>query len=294
MDPAATEESMALLWGVANPPSGGKASTPAAVRSTAISNWTLLLSTLPIAQLATLYTRSELEVLSRLLQDPELSVRGAAGEAIALVYEYCAPSAAASNAAATSSESPPARSTGTASSVSSDSDDSIVDGVLNPEKPVGAGRPSVGQVSVDRAVQHMAQLTVGGSKQMGKKDRLSQKLAFREMLSTIRDNGQCSETVIRLKHGDTLRVSTWSQTVQLNALRKFLADGFQRHLQENELLHEVFGYQPRTEKKEVFQTAVQKRMLLSPNSDVSRNRAVERRRSRLAAHANNHSFFCED
>ncbi|CAI7873953.1 unnamed protein product [Closterium sp. NIES-54] len=82
----------------------------------------------------------------------------------------------------------------------------------------------------------MQQLTVGSSKQMTKKDRLSQRLAFREILGSIRDNGRCSETVIRLKHGDSLRVDTWTLTVQLNALRRFLADGFQRHLQVRPLL----------------------------------------------------------
>ncbi|CAI7829804.1 unnamed protein product, partial [Closterium sp. NIES-53] len=281
MDAHATEESMGLLWLVANPQGASKAVVPAAVRGSAISNWTLLLSTLPSSQLSQFHTRSELEVLSRCLQDADLGVRGAAGEAIALVHEHCPADAADEAGSGAGSGGGSANGLANGGVESSDSDDSIVDGVVLPDKPVGGGRQ--GSATVQRAVEQMQQLTVGSSKQMTKKDRLSQRLAFREILGSIRDNGRCSETVIRLKHGDSLRVDTWTLTVQLNALRRFLADGFQRHLQENELLHQVFSYQPRMEKKEVFQTAVQKRMILSPNSEASRNRSVARRRSRLAA-----------
>ncbi|CAI7755377.1 unnamed protein product [Closterium sp. NIES-53] len=292
MDAHATEESMGLLWLVANPQGASKAVVPAAVRGSAISNWTLLLSTLPSSQLSQFHTRSELEVLSRCLQDADLGVRGAAGEAIALVYEHCPADAADEAGSGAGSGGGSANGLANGGVESSDSDDSIVDGVVLPDKPVGGGRQ--GSATVQRAVEQMQQLTVGSSKQMTKKDRLSQRLAFREILGSIRDNGRCSETVIRLKHGDSLRVDTWTLTVQLNALRRFLADGFQRHLQENELLHQVFSYQPRMEKKEVFQTAVQKRMILSPNSEASRNRSVARRRSRLAAQESNFSFFAHD
>ncbi|GJP39330.1 hypothetical protein CLOM_g16144 [Closterium sp. NIES-68] len=305
MDAHATEESMSLLWLVANPQGTTKATVPAAVKGAAISNWTLLLSTLPSSLLAQFYARSELEALSRCLQDADMAVRGAAGEAIALVHEHCPPETLAAAAAAagaddagTGAGSGGGSANGSTNGVgngvveSSDSDDSIVDGVVIPDKTVG-GR-HLGTGAVHKAVQQMQQMTVGSSKQMTKKDRLSQRLAFREILGSIRDNGRCSETVIRLKHGDSLRVDTWTLTVQLNALRKFLADGFQRHLQDNDLLHQVFSYQPRTEKKEVFQTAVQKRMILSPNSEASRNRSVARRRSRLAAQESNHAFFAHD
>ncbi|GJP56695.1 hypothetical protein CLOM_g15750 [Closterium sp. NIES-68] len=89
MDAHATEESMSLLWLVANPQGTTKATVPAAVKGAAISNWTLLLSTLPSSLLAQFYARSELEALSRCLQDADMAVRGAAGEAIALVHEHC-------------------------------------------------------------------------------------------------------------------------------------------------------------------------------------------------------------
>ncbi|CAI5478000.1 unnamed protein product [Closterium sp. Yama58-4] len=296
MDAHATEESMGLLWLVASPQGTSKAVVPAAVRGSAISNWTLLLSTLPTSQLSQFHTRSELEVLSRCLQDADLGVRGAAGEAIALVHEHCPADAADEPGTGAGSGGGSANGLanggGSGAVESSDSDDSIVDGVVLPDKSVGGGRQ--GSATVQRAVEQMQQMTVGSSKQMTKKGRLSQRLAFREILGSIRDNGRCSETVIKLKHGDSLRVDTWTLTVQLNALRRFLADGFQRHLQDNELLHQVFSYQPRMEKKEVFQTAVQKRMILSPNSETSRNRSVARRRSRLAAQESNYSFFAHD
>ncbi|CAI6000978.1 unnamed protein product, partial [Closterium sp. NIES-64] len=372
MDAHATEESMSLLWLVANPQGASKAVVPAAVRGSAISNWTLLLSTLPSSQLSQFHTRSELEVLSRCLQDADLGVRGAAGEAIALVHEHCPQDAAdevgsgagsgggsangLANGGVESSDSDdsivdgvvlPDKPVGVLcgavessdsddSSVDgvvlpdkpvgverSDSDNSIVDGVMRPDKPVGDGssypwvgvacsgaegggadaaadggqqQADGGSATVQRAVEQMQQLTVGSSKQMTKKDRLSQRLAFREILGSIRDNGRCSETVIRLKHGDSLRVDTWTLTVQENALlhQVFSSQPRMEKKEENELLHQVFSYQPRMEKKEVFQTAVQKRMILSPNSEASRNRSVARRRSRLAAQESNLAFFAHD
>lgn len=52
-------------------------------------------------------------------------------------------------------------------------------------------------------------------------------------------DGQVAETKTKLRAGDTLVVSTVAGNVQLNFLRRFLNEGFQVHLQHNELLHQA-------------------------------------------------------
>lgn len=47
------------------------------------------------------------------------------------------------------------------------------------------------------------------------------------------------ESKIKLRGGDVLVVDSLPGNVQLNALRRFLAEGFQTHLQYNTLLHQV-------------------------------------------------------
>ena len=48
-----------------------------------------------------------------------------------------------------------------------------------------------------------------------------------------------AETKIKLRAGDTLVIDTVAGNVQLNFLRRFLNEGFQAHLQNNELLHQA-------------------------------------------------------
>ena len=77
------------------------------------------------------------------------------------------------------------------------------------------------------------------------------------------------QTKIKLQHGDSLIISTLSGTLQLNALRRFLAEGFQTHLQHNPLLHQIFGFEPRAEKRDRL-TPLEKRMYrsLPPRSSL--------------------------
>ncbi len=52
-----------------------------------------------------------------------------------------------------------------------------------------------------------------------------------------------AESKIKLQAGDTLVINTVAGNVQLNYLRRFLAEGFQLHLQCNELLHQASSRQ---------------------------------------------------
>jgi len=75
----------------------------------------------------------------------------------------------------------------------------------------------------------------------------------------FQQDGTVAQTKIKLRHGDTLVINTLVGTVQLNALRRFLAEGFQIHLQQNPLLHQIFDFEPREERAERL-TPLEKKM----------------------------------
>ena len=62
-------------------------------------------------------------------------------------------------------------------------------------------------------------------------------------LVVVLQDGQVAESKIKLRAGDTLVINTVAGNVQLNYLRRFLAEGFQAHLQGNELLHQASSWQ---------------------------------------------------
>lgn len=66
----------------------------------------------------------------------------------------------------------------------------------------------------------------------------------------MQQDGAVAPTKVKLRHGDTLIVDTLVGTVQLNALRRFLAEGFQIHLQQNPLMHQIFNFEPREQRAE--------------------------------------------
>lgn len=55
----------------------------------------------------------------------------------------------------------------------------------------------------------------------------------------VQDGGKVASTKVRLSGGDCFEVSSLGGLVQLNAIRRFLAEGFQCHLAANPLLHQV-------------------------------------------------------
>ena len=57
--------------------------------------------------------------------------------------------------------------------------------------------------------------------------------------SRLLQEGCAAETKVKLRAGDTLVINTVAGNVQLNYVRRFLNEGFQTHLQNNELLHQA-------------------------------------------------------
>ncbi len=87
----------------------------------------------------------------------------------------------------------------------------------------------------------------------------SQALPSDPAFCAFQQDGTVAQTKIKLRHGDTLVINTLVGTVQLNALRRFLAEGFQIHLQQNPLLHQIFAFEPREERAERL-TPLEKKM----------------------------------
>ena len=96
----------------------------------------------------------------------------------------------------------------------------------------------------------------------------------------------------QLRHGDCLHVDTAAGVAQLDAFRGFLAGGFQDHLQNNPLLHDVFDHEPQEEASERL-SKTEKRMFRSKNSSSSRARNKSLGNARSHAASQRHGLLGE-
>ncbi|KDD74035.1 hypothetical protein H632_c1633p1, partial [Helicosporidium sp. ATCC 50920] len=131
----------------------------------------------------------------------------------------------------------------------------------------------------------------GDQLRRSKKERAALRASFRDILQILQHGGRAPVQRIGLKHGDSLTVDTLVDTVRLNTFRKFLAQGFQVHMQHNPLLHQVFKFRPRTERAEKL-TSLEKRLYRSPASVENKARSQDRRKERevMSAYKNNLLF----
>jgi len=236
-----------------------KKTPPPEVAAAAARGWALLLTTQPrdVVRRAG-YFESRLAMLSSLLHEGSVELREAAGEAIAALYD--------------------------AHQGPVDEDGDAVDA---PE-----GAPDLAE-ELEAVRQRMAELArnMGDAQRRSKKDRSAQKSAFKEVLSIL-DGEAAAEVKLKLRHGDVLYIDTVAGITQLNAIRHFLAGGFQGHLQHNPLLHDVFEFQPQAEAGERM-SKTERRLFKSPNSAAARGRQKNRGSERAAAAANRHSLLGE-
>ncbi|BDA43174.1 probable interferon-related developmental regulator 1 [Coccomyxa sp. Obi] len=225
-----------------------------AVAAAALRGWTLLLSTLPAQRLTAAFVESSLEALAQQLYSEATDVRAAAGEAIALLYDA-------------------------SGLVELEGDSGEESGQATPLEPGGKRSPGMEEV-----VARMKDLATnrGDALRRSKKSRASLRSTFREICSSV-EGGNVAESRIKLRCGDVLVVNTPRVATQLAALRRFLAEGFQTHLQFNTLLHQVFDFEPLQERERL--TAVERRLFRSPGSAVSKWRTQDRNSARAATAA---------
>ncbi|KAL6983004.1 hypothetical protein U1Q18_016398 [Sarracenia purpurea var. burkii] len=262
-EPDETEKSMQMMWQVVHPKLGSNVvatkPTPSVITSM-VSAWSFLLTTVDGWTLDPKNWQESISYFSALLDKDDRSIRIAAGEALALIFER-------GNLEKFSGEA----------NASSDSsrDFANIQGlrakILN----------QVRNLSVE-----------AGGKGSNKKDLNSQRNSFRDILDFL-EAGYPPETSVKIG-GESLNTTSWSQLIQLNFLKHFLGGGFVKHMQENEFLHDVFGFTPK--KKQLFGnehhiSSSDKRLFKSPNSVMNKARTQFRNKQRMLSQDRNAGHY---
>ncbi|KAG9440436.1 hypothetical protein H6P81_020601 [Aristolochia fimbriata] len=264
-----TQKSMQLIWQLIHPKpraNVGVASKPTpSVVAAAVSAWSFLLTTVDGWRMSSSDWQESASYLSTLLDKDDRAIRLAAGEAIALIFEI------------SSFEK----------GLRGNNGDSVVEGKNS------QGIFSYVEALKDKILNQVRSLSMeAGGKGSAKKDLNNQRSLFRDVLEFL-EYGHCPETSIKMQHGDPLVVSTWSQLIQLNFMKHFLGSGFAKHMQENELLHDVFNFTPK--KKQLgghgHLAASEKRMFKSPNSAVNKARTQLLNKQRMLAQDRNAGHY---
>ncbi|KAM7280165.1 hypothetical protein ACFE04_007299 [Oxalis oulophora] len=270
--PEQTEKSMQIMWQMVHPKLGSNVNAvkpSVAVITAMVSAWSFLLTTMQGWSLNANDWQNSISYLSTLLDKDDRSVRIAAGESLALIFEM-----------------------GSLEKFSTENKGSA-DNSSDQE-----GNKSLTYLRGLRAkILHQVRdlAAEAGGKGSNKKDLNNQRNLFRDITDFLED-GYSPETSVKIG-ADSLCTSTWSELVQLNFLRHFLAGGFVKHMQENELLHEVFGFTP---KKKNLQGAGHlnssgaKRMFKSPNSIVNKARTQFLNKQRQMVEGRNVGQFVAD
>ncbi|KAK0575440.1 hypothetical protein LWI29_000600 [Acer saccharum] len=258
--PEETEQSMQIMWQLVHPKLGSNVvavKPSAAVITAMVSAWSFLLTTLEGGTLDPKHWQQSISYFSGLLDKDDRSVRIAAGEALALIFEMG------------SLEKFSAEAKG--------SKDGSQGGYAHVQGLKGKILNQVKSLSME-----------AGGKGSAKKDLNSQRNLFKDILEFLEDN-YCPETSLKIG-GDSLKTSTWSQLIQLNFLKHFLGGGFVKHMQENEFLHEVFEFTPKRKHlpgTEHHISGSEKRMYKSPNSVINKARTQLLNKQRMLSEGRN-------
>ncbi|KAL1310410.1 hypothetical protein HN51_053040 [Arachis hypogaea] len=264
IDQEETEQSMDIMWRVIHPKLGSNvvAVKPSAQLITSVvSSWSFLLSTMDDMNLNSKNWQNQISYLSGLLDKEDRTVRIAAGEALALIFEI-----------------------GTTEKFYTDS--------RSAEESKTQESYICLQGLKGKVINQCRDLSVeAGGKGSAKKDLNSQRNLFRDILEFF-EYGYSPETSTKIG-GDSLQTSSWSQMIQLNFLKHFLGGGFIKHMQENEFLHDVFDFTPKRKfnNSEQRMSGGEKRLFKSPNSVLNKARTQYLNKQRLQAEGRNFGHY---
>ncbi|KAK4277407.1 hypothetical protein QN277_015410 [Acacia crassicarpa] len=265
-DQEETHRSMDMMWQIINPKLGSKVVTvkPSALLITiVVSAWSFLLSTMDEVKLNTKNWQNYISYFSSLLDKEDRSTRKAAGEALALIFDI-----------------------GVTENLSAETK-SASDMVGEESEP----RESYAHIHglKGKVINQVRNLSVeAGGKGSSKKDLNSQKILFRDILEFF-EHAHSPEISMKT-NGDLLQTSSWTQVIQVNFLKRFLGGGFVKHLQENDLLHDVFNFTPKRRNlsdRVHRMTNCEKRMFKSSNSILSKERAQSLKKQRMLSEGRN-------
>ncbi|XP_047066828.1 interferon-related developmental regulator 2-like [Lolium rigidum] len=262
-DLAETELSLKAMWDVIHPKSGSNVGTvrkpKPPVLAAALSSWTFLLTTIGSWRINTDSWKEPIAFLSTLLGAEDRAVRMAAGEALALCFEL------------------------KLLDVSACEDDDDDTGVAGTSKSklfldMQALKAKIAGLASNLSAE-------AGGKGADKKNLSDQRDLFQRILDFVK-YGECPEESLKIAgKRDVLRVSSWSELIQLNFFKHFLGRGFLKHVQDNGLLQDIFSI--RTDKaeslsssdKKIFRSGEEKGRALKLNKD--RRQAQERKNAAL-------------
>ncbi|KAH0916006.1 hypothetical protein HID58_030452 [Brassica napus] len=223
-----------------------------AVITTVVSSWTCLLTTVDRWTLGPKILQGTVTYLSTLLEKDDRSVRIAAGEALALMFElgilekFDAEVKGSDNGSVKEER----------------------EALINMHRLISKVTDQVRDLAVE-----------AGGKGCAKKDLNTQRSLFKDLVEFLED-GVAPETSIKIG-GSSIETSTWCQMIQLNFLKHFLGGGFIKHMQENEFLHDVFSFTPKKIGGHSTMTNEEKRLFQSPNSAVSKARTKLMKKERM-------------
>ena len=156
----------------------------------ALSAWTLLATVLPMSRVHDLLVKHA-ELFGKLLDAPDVDLRIATGEAIAVLYEFLS------------------------ESEENDSDEEDLN--------VGDNRSKEELervvIAIDNLVPHLKQLATDSQKSRSKKDRKEQKASFRDILRTVEEGDGYYEKVAINKR-EKLEIESWAMKKQYEMVCK--------------------------------------------------------------------------
>nr|ACF84419.1 unknown [Zea mays] len=250
-DLAETESSLKAMWDVIHPKSGSNVGTVRKPRppvlAAAVSAWTFLLTTVGSWRINTDSWKEPIAFLSTLLEADDRAVRMAAGEALVLCFEL------------------------NLLDVSSCEDGDVNTGGTGGSKnklflDMQALKAKISGLASNLSAE-------AGGKGADKKNLTDQRDLFQRILDFVK-YGDCPEESIKVAgKRDVLRVSSWSELIQLNFLKRFLGKGFLKHVQENGLLQDIFDIKvDKTETlsstdKKIFRSEEEKERALRLNKE---------------------------
>eukprot|EP01118_Nematostelium_gracile_P016287 TRINITY_DN6705_c0_g1_i1.p1 TRINITY_DN6705_c0_g1~~TRINITY_DN6705_c0_g1_i1.p1 ORF type:complete len:388 (+),score=103.05 TRINITY_DN6705_c0_g1_i1:84-1247(+) len=202
------------------------------VQTAAMRAWAFLVTTVSSNHVHSILLPEHLQTFVTYLQSEDVELRVAAGECIALLFE-----------------------------------------IAREEEGEDFAMSDIGgyaSVDVDELLNTLYSLSSDKTKQRAKKDKIKQKIPFKEIVNTV-ETGESPIETLSFKF-QKFDFDSWHKIIQLNTLRDTLAQGLQTHFESNDLIQEIFNI--RLDKEAVKQTLSQteKRMMFSPNSPLSKAR----------------------
>ncbi|KAM7479108.1 hypothetical protein LguiA_027321 [Lonicera macranthoides] len=218
-----TERSLEIIWGFIDSESGstvGASKHLATVKATAISAWSLVLTTIDGWMLNVKYWERAVSFILDLLEMDDVSIAVAASEALAVIVE-------------TGYLEKFVRATKGSNDNSVDKGNSLQNGFSSTEELKGNILSRVRNLFLRAEVEELANK------------------AARENCLKVFEDDCFPQTSVKIgKHKLTL--NSWSKMLQMNFLKRLLGAGFVRHMMENELLHGVFDFKPQAQPDKLY------------------------------------------